>query len=132
MAVWSKALPLAASCLSQLSRFDPHPGHVRKLPVTWGKAVVFARYSGFLRPLQLASHDSVAIWQKSDKTKIQNFQVYPETLLSNETKRPIFVQCTGQLSLWSSPLSLMEASGKHGSAYFLIEMKTNLFVEFMH
>ena len=37
---------------------------VRKLPVTWGWAVVFARNSGLLHQLQLASHDSAAIWQK--------------------------------------------------------------------
>ena len=35
-AVWSKALPLTASCLSLLSGFESHPGHVRQLPVTWG------------------------------------------------------------------------------------------------
>ena len=34
--VRSRALPLTASCLSPLSSFESHPGHVRKLPVTWG------------------------------------------------------------------------------------------------
>ena len=57
MAVWSKVLPLTASYLSPLSGFESHPRHVVKLPVTWGKALVFARYSDFLYQLQLASHD---------------------------------------------------------------------------
>ena len=35
MAVWSKALPLTASCLSPLFGFESHTGHVRKLPVIW-------------------------------------------------------------------------------------------------
>ena len=41
------------------------PGNVRKLPETWGYAVVFTGYSGFLHQLQLASHD--AVWQKKWK-----------------------------------------------------------------
>ena len=36
MAVWAKALPLTVSCLSPLSKFYSHAGHVRKLPVTCG------------------------------------------------------------------------------------------------
>ena len=41
MAVWSKALPLTASCLSPLPGCsNPGPGHVRMLLVTLGKAVV--------------------------------------------------------------------------------------------
>ena len=36
MAQWSKTLPLTATCLSPLSGFESHPGHVRKLPVTYG------------------------------------------------------------------------------------------------
>ena len=35
MAVWFKALPLTASCLSPLPGFESWPGYVRKLPVTW-------------------------------------------------------------------------------------------------
>ena len=35
MAVWSKAPPLTARCLSPLPRFEYWPGHVRKLPVSW-------------------------------------------------------------------------------------------------
>ena len=35
MAVWSKALPLAANYLSPLHGFESRPRHVRKLPVTW-------------------------------------------------------------------------------------------------
>ena len=35
----------------------PLPGHVRKLPVIWGKAVVFARNCSFLHQVQLASLD---------------------------------------------------------------------------
>ena len=42
MAVWYKALPLTASCLSLTD-----PGHVRRLPVTWSNAVAFVSYSGF-------------------------------------------------------------------------------------
>ena len=33
--MWSKVLPLTASCLSPLPRFESLLGHVRKLPVTW-------------------------------------------------------------------------------------------------
>ena len=72
MAVWWKALPLTANCLSPLSAFESFPGHVRKLPVTWGCAVVFAGCSGFPHQLQLASHDRSAVWQKRwRKTKFQ-------------------------------------------------------------
>ena len=38
MDVWSKVLPLTACCLSPISRFESHLGHLRKLPVTWDKA----------------------------------------------------------------------------------------------
>ena len=75
MAVYSKALPLTASCLSTLPGFESHPGHVRKLPVTWGKAVVFAGYSSFFHQLQLASHDFVARWLKVMKNKIPNYRI---------------------------------------------------------
>ena len=34
----------------------------RKLPVTWGWAVVFAGSSGFLHQVQLASHDVAVKW----------------------------------------------------------------------
>ena len=37
MTEWSKALPLTARCLSSQSMFESWPGHVRQLPVTWGK-----------------------------------------------------------------------------------------------
>ena len=56
-----KALPLIACCLSPLPGFKSQPGHVGKLPVTWGQAVVFAGYSGFLHYLQLASHELAII-----------------------------------------------------------------------
>ena len=36
MAVWSKVSPVTACCLSPLPGFESRPGHVRKLPVTWG------------------------------------------------------------------------------------------------
>ena len=36
MAVWSKVLPLTASCPSTLPGFESLPGQVRKLPMTWG------------------------------------------------------------------------------------------------
>ena len=41
--------------------------HVRKLPVTWGEAVIFAEYSGFLHYLQLASHELATIGHKCDR-----------------------------------------------------------------
>ena len=41
--VWSKALPLTASCLSPLPRFKSQPEHVRKLPVTFGLGGGFRR-----------------------------------------------------------------------------------------
>ena len=44
--------------------FKSQVGHVRKLPVTSGKAVVFAGYSSFLHYLQLASHYLAVIWQE--------------------------------------------------------------------
>ena len=44
----------------------------KRLPATWGKVVVFARYSGFLHQLKLASHDLASIWQRKwRKTKFQ-------------------------------------------------------------
>ena len=42
MAMWPKALPMTARRLSPLSGFEFHLGHVRKMPVTWGKPVFFA------------------------------------------------------------------------------------------
>ena len=42
IAVWSKALPMMASYLSQLPWLESHPWHVRKLPVTWG--LRFSKY----------------------------------------------------------------------------------------
>ena len=64
MAVWSRMLPLTARCLSPLPGYQSQPGHVRKFPVTYGLAVVFAGYSGFLHQLLLASHDLAVQWQK--------------------------------------------------------------------
>ena len=55
MAVCSKVLPLTDSYSSPLSGFEPRLGRLRKVPVTWGWAVVFARCPGFLQQLQLAS-----------------------------------------------------------------------------
>ena len=57
MAACSKALPLTASCLSPLPGLESRLGQVRMLPATWGWAVVFTRYSGFLHQLKLAGHD---------------------------------------------------------------------------
>ena len=73
-----KALPLTSSCFSPLPGLESKPGHVRKLPVTWGQAVVFAGYSGFLHHLQLASHDYMAaIWQKKvTKNEISNSKFF--------------------------------------------------------
>ena len=69
MAVWSKVLPLTASCLSLLIEFEYHSGYVRKLPVTCGGAVVFSEYSSFFHQLQLASHDLATMWQKKSDEK---------------------------------------------------------------
>ena len=64
--MWSKELPLTASCLSPLSGFESRPGQVRKLPGTWRQVVVFARYSVFLN----RSTDLAKIWQeKSDEKR---------------------------------------------------------------
>ena len=41
IAEWSEALPLIASCLLPLPRFESRPGRVRKLPLTWIKVVPF-------------------------------------------------------------------------------------------
>ena len=71
-AVWSKAPPLIALCLSPLPGFKSQPGHVGKFPVTLGQAVVFARYSGFLHYLQLASHELAIIGINVTKNKIPN------------------------------------------------------------
>ena len=49
---------------SRCSSSSSSPGHVRKLPVTWGSAVVFPVDTAFLNQLQLASHDIAAIWRK--------------------------------------------------------------------
>ena len=64
MAVWPKALPLTARCLSPQSGFETHPGHVRKLPVAWGYAKVLAKYFGFLHQLQPACLDLLPIGQE--------------------------------------------------------------------
>ena len=57
LVVWPEALPLTDSCLSSLPAFEYRPWQVRKLQMTFGKAVVFVRYSGFLHHLQLTSYD---------------------------------------------------------------------------
>ena len=62
MAEWSKALPLAASCLSPLPKFEFRPGQVRKFPVAEVQAVVFAGCFNFIHHLRLTSHDLAAIW----------------------------------------------------------------------
>ena len=36
IALWSKAPPLTTCCLSPLHGFESWPGHVRKMPMTWG------------------------------------------------------------------------------------------------
>ena len=63
MAVWSKVLLLTASYLSPLPGFKPLPGHVGKLPVTWGQAMAFTQVSGTPNNW-LISHDLDAIRQK--------------------------------------------------------------------
>ena len=52
--------------------FESRPGHVRMLPVTWGCAVVFAGYSGFLHQLQLASHELATFGIKCDEKENSN------------------------------------------------------------
>ena len=54
MALWSMTLLLTASCLSPLSGFESHHGHVRKLQVTWGSAVFFRHVRGFPPPVTTA------------------------------------------------------------------------------
>ena len=71
-AVWSKAPPLTAHCLSPLPGFESRPGHVRELPVTWGWAVVFVGSSGFLNYLQLASHELATIGINVTKNEMPN------------------------------------------------------------
>ena len=66
--------PLTARSLSQLPGFESKSGHVRRLPVTWGYAVAFAEYSGFLRSLQQASHELAAIWHKCDQKRNSKFK----------------------------------------------------------
>ena len=78
MAVWSKALPLTASYLSTLSGFESQSGQVKKLPVTWGQAIVLAWYSGFLHQFQLAGHDFATIWQKVTKNEIPKISNHKE------------------------------------------------------
>ena len=53
---------------------------MRQLPVTWGWAVVFAGYSGFLHYLQLASHELATICH----TKFQIPKLIEKTLLKAE------------------------------------------------
>ena len=72
MAVLSLAPPLTARCLSPLPGFESRHGHVRELPVTWGLAVVFAGYSGFLYYLQLASHELATVGINVTITEIPN------------------------------------------------------------
>ena len=69
--ILSLVLPLTACCLSPLPGFESRPGYVRKLPVTWGKVVVFAGYSGFLHYVQLASHELATIGINVTKFQIQ-------------------------------------------------------------
>ena len=68
-AVWSKAPPLTARCLSPLPVLVSQPGHVRKLPVTW------RLYSGFLQHLQLASHKLATIGINVTKNEIPNSEL---------------------------------------------------------
>ena len=71
-AVWSKAPLLTARCLSPLPGLESRPGHMRKLPVTLDLTTVFARYSGFLHYLQLASHELPTIGINVTKNEIPN------------------------------------------------------------
>ena len=68
----SLTLPLTASFLSPLFGYESYLGHVRKLPVTWGQVVVFARYSSFLHQLQMASQNLAAMVEKVMKNEIPN------------------------------------------------------------
>ena len=100
-AVWSKVLPLTAHCLSPLPGFESWPGHVRKLPVTWGLGVVFAGYSGFLHHIQLASHNLATFGINVTKSKIPN----PNQLSSVF----LFWDSQGQWMMWDyGPVGGME------------------------
>ena len=55
---------------------------VGKLPVTWGQAVFFAGYSGFLHYLQLASHELAIIGINVTKNKIPNSKILSVEVLS--------------------------------------------------
>ena len=55
MAEESKALQLAANCLSPPLVFENRQRHMRNHPVTLIKAVVIVGYSGVLHHLELAS-----------------------------------------------------------------------------
>ena len=58
--------------------------NVRKLPVTWGLAVVFAGYSGFLHYLQLASHELATFGINVTKTELQ-IQIQIRYIYAQET-----------------------------------------------
>ena len=60
---------MTASRLSPLSRCESHYAHVRKLPVTWGKAVAFAGYSGFLH------HNNRPVTTAGNKIPNPNFKI---------------------------------------------------------
>ena len=62
MAVWSKALPLTASCLSPLPGFESLPGQVAS---DLGLGGGFRRVLWFPPPNELTSHNIAAIWQKT-------------------------------------------------------------------
>ena len=56
--------------------------------MTWGQAVVFAGYSGFLHYLQLASHELAIIGINVMKNKILNSKFSADHLCQTE---PIFI-----------------------------------------
>ena len=45
--------------MSELVCLNGYQGHVKKVPLTWGYALVFTTYSWLLHQLQLASHDEI-------------------------------------------------------------------------
>ena len=81
MAVWSKVLPLTASCLSPLSRFESH----------LGLGSGFHRVLRFLPPeLQLASHNLAAIYTAENFTKTK-FQKITQKMAVHHNAEHLFI-----------------------------------------
>ena len=76
MAVWPKALPLTASCLSFPPGFETDPGHVQKWPVTRWKVSGFRQVLRFHPPVTTGlsmSRLSRYMAKKCQKTKFKRY-----------------------------------------------------------